>query len=248
VAWIYEGLKDRILSADKEELKKAVNRFDRQLRLCRGTLLEKYLDYDAFQTGDSQLVELRKQLLKGLVQEELLGKWLKGREGLKEEIGNILRLDSPQYDPDDRNFNYFRGMVGRELAGFFGSPNLKHSGAVQACAFLPDGKRAVSASSDNTLKLWDVETGKEIRTYSGHQGYVYSCAATADGRRLISASYDKTLKLWDLETGQCLKTLSLPWIPYYIAISPAQPTQPAKVFTANLNGTVTMFEFEELKN
>jgi len=36
----------------------------------------------------------------------------------------------------------------------------------------------------------------------------------------------------------------LPWIPYYITISPVQPW---KVFTANLNGTVTVFEFEELK-
>ena len=208
VEWIYEGLEERILSADKEKLKEAVKQFDRQLRLCRGTLLEKYLDYDAFQTGDSQLVELREQLLKGLVQEELVGKWLKGREGLKEEIGNILRLDSPQYDPDDRNFNYFRGMVGSELAGFFGSPNLKHSGPVQACAFLPDGKRVVSASEDHTLKLWDVETGKEIRSFSGHTAPVRSCAATPDGRRVVSASRDNTLKLWDVETGKTIRSFS----------------------------------------
>ncbi|MCX6579832.1 MAG: NACHT domain-containing protein [Candidatus Aminicenantes bacterium] len=208
VAWIYEGLKERILSADKEALKKAVKQFDRQLRLCRGTLLEKYLDYDAFQTGDSEMVELRKQLLKGLVQEELVGKWLKGREGLKEEIGNILRLDSPQYDPEDKNFKYYRGLVGSELAGFFGSPNLKHSGSVRACAFLPDGKRVVSASEDNTLKLWDVETGKEIRCFSGHTDSVLSCAALPDGRRVVSASADNTLKLWDVETGKTIRTFS----------------------------------------
>jgi hypothetical protein len=47
-----------------------------------------------------------------------------------------------------------------------------------------------------------------------------------------------------METGQCIKTLALPWIPRYISISPVQPW---KVFTANANGTVTVFEFEELK-
>ncbi|HLP59145.1 MAG TPA: hypothetical protein VK186_09955, partial [Candidatus Deferrimicrobium sp.] len=168
VEWLYEGLKKRILTTDKEELKKAVKQFDRQLRLCRETLLEKYLDYDAFQMGDSQLVELRKQLLKNLVQDEAVKKWYTGREGLKAEIENILRLDTPDYDPGDKNFNYYRDLVGSELAGFFGSPNFKHSGAVRACAILPDGKRVVSASDDNTLKLWDVETGKEIRTFTGH--------------------------------------------------------------------------------
>jgi WD40 repeat protein len=57
-------------------------------------------------------------------------------------------------------------------------------------------------------------------------------------------SLDKTIKIWDLETGRCIKTLPLPWIPQQVSISPMQPW---KVFTANMNGTVTVFEFDELK-
>jgi WD40 repeat protein len=75
-----------------------------------------------------------------------------------------LQLHSRKYHPEDKNFNYFRNIVGKELTGFFGSPNFRHSGAVRACAFSPDGKILVSASEDNTLKLWDVETGKEIHS------------------------------------------------------------------------------------
>jgi len=71
-----------------------------------------------------------------------------------------------------------------------------------------DGLRAVSASSDNTLKIWDLRNGKELRTLTGHSGPVVDVAVFADGRRAISASSDGTLKLWDLENGVELHTLT----------------------------------------
>jgi hypothetical protein len=73
-------------------------------------------------------------------------------------------------------------------------------------ALSADG-RAVSASSYSTLKVWDLETGCELRTLEGHSGSVFGVAVSADGRRAVSASYDKTLKVWDLETGCELHTL-----------------------------------------
>jgi tetratricopeptide (TPR) repeat protein len=70
-----------------------------------------------------------------------------------------------------------------------------------------DGRRAVSASGDNTLKVWDLESGREVRSLQGHAGPVYGVAVSADGRRAVSASEDKTLKMWDLESRHEVRSL-----------------------------------------
>src|SRR5271166_5339666 len=82
-----------------------------------------------------------------------------------------------------------------------------HTGPVRAVAVTPDGCRAVSASDDQTLRLWDLSTGQTIRTLEGHTGPVYAVAVTPDGRCAVSASWDQTLRLWDLSTGQMIRTL-----------------------------------------
>jgi len=82
-----------------------------------------------------------------------------------------------------------------------------HSGGVRAVALTADGRRAVSASSDWTLKVWDIESGKLIRTLEGHAGGVRAVALTADGRRAVSVSGDRTLKVWDIESGKLIRTL-----------------------------------------
>jgi hypothetical protein len=64
----------------------------------------------------------------------------------------------------------------------------------------------VSASHDQTLKVWDLESGRAIATLEGHADWVSGCAVTPDGRHVISASHDKTLKVWDLATYACLFT------------------------------------------
>jgi WD40 repeat protein len=72
----------------------------------------------------------------------------------------------------------------------------------------PDGRRAVSASDDQTLRLWDLETGQTIRRLEGHTGWVRAVAVMPDGRRAVSASYDGTLRLWDLESGKQIATFT----------------------------------------
>jgi len=85
---------------------------------------------------------------------------------------------------------------------------LGHSSEVKAVAFSPDGKQALSGSWDETLKLWDVETGREIRTIPGHTSIVYAVAFSPNGKRALSGSGDNTLKLWDVETGQEIRTFT----------------------------------------
>jgi WD40 repeat protein len=68
-------------------------------------------------------------------------------------------------------------------------------------AVTPDGQRVVSTSGDNTLKVWDINSGRELATLVGHSGVVEGVAVTPDGERIVSASLDTTLKVWDLESG-----------------------------------------------
>ncbi|HUI43521.1 MAG TPA: NB-ARC domain-containing protein, partial [Terriglobia bacterium] len=91
-----------------------------------------------------------------------------------------------------------------------------HTDSVTAVAVFDspegDGKRAVSASADNTLKVWDLASGRELLTLSGHTDPVRGVAVfdspDGDGKRAVSASEDDTLKVWDLASGRELRTLS----------------------------------------
>ena len=83
-----------------------------------------------------------------------------------------------------------------------------HIETVEVVAVTPDGRRAVSASADRTLKVWELETGRELHTLAGHTHLVRAVAVTPDGRRAVSASEDQTLKVWELETGHELHTLA----------------------------------------
>ena len=68
----------------------------------------------------------------------------------------------------------------------------------------------VSASSDTTLKVWDLVTGRELCTLEGHSAPVGSVALSPDHRLAISGSADKTLRLWDLESGHEIRAFGSP--------------------------------------
>jgi WD40 repeat protein len=85
---------------------------------------------------------------------------------------------------------------------FVCGPLKGHTDSVYAVAVTSDGCRAVSASRDRMLRLWDLGTGQTIHTLEGHTNPVYAVAVTPDGCRAVSASWDRTLRLWDLETGK----------------------------------------------
>jgi RNA polymerase sigma factor (sigma-70 family) len=82
-----------------------------------------------------------------------------------------------------------------------------HTDPVSSVALTPDGKTLASGSNDETVKLWDVVTGKERDTLKGHDKPVFAVAFTPDGKTLASGSLDYTIKLWDVSTRKELRTL-----------------------------------------
>jgi WD40 repeat protein len=83
-----------------------------------------------------------------------------------------------------------------------------HSEGVYSVAWSPDGKTLASGSYDQTIRLWDVATGKTTATLKTRGGdHVTSVAWSPDGKMLASGSYDQTIRLWDVATGKTTATL-----------------------------------------
>ncbi|MDT9267754.1 MAG: WD40 repeat domain-containing protein, partial [Limnospira sp. PMC 1295.21] len=94
-----------------------------------------------------------------------------------------------------------------------------------------------------TLKLWDLETGRELATLTGHSGGVWAVAIAPDGKRAVSASWDETLKLWDLETGKELATFTGEAAMLSCAIAPDGVT----VAAGDSSGVVHFLRLEGLR-
>ncbi|WP_417744400.1 c-type cytochrome domain-containing protein [Rosistilla oblonga] len=82
-----------------------------------------------------------------------------------------------------------------------------HTDTVLCARFSPDGKTLATSSSDRMIKLWDIETGKLLKTLEGHTHHVNSIAWNVNNRQLSSASADATVKIWDVSTGQAKRTI-----------------------------------------
>lgn len=77
-----------------------------------------------------------------------------------------------------------------------------HSHNVMSVAFSQDSKHIVSGSADNTICIWDVETGTRISgPFQGHSCWVMSVAFSPDGKYVVSGSADMTICIWDVEMG-----------------------------------------------
>ena len=81
---------------------------------------------------------------------------------------------------------------------------LQHADAVKSAQFSRDGKRVVTASYDNTARVWDAQTGQPLSEPFKHAGPVNCAQFSPDGKRVVTASADATARVWDAQTGQPL--------------------------------------------
>lgn len=82
-----------------------------------------------------------------------------------------------------------------------------HGAGVRSVSFSADGALALSGSHDNTVKVWDVETGRMLKTFRGHDSWVRSCAFSPDSRMVVSASHDHRAQLWSITDYEEVRVL-----------------------------------------
>lgn len=108
--------------------------------------------------------------------------------------GHQPRTYQPQRDPKSGAFDMLVGSTG--------------AGSVSTLAFSPDGKTLASGGWDDMVRLWDVETGKEVRKMLAHQAMVARVAFSPDGKFLASrGGLDGVMRLWDPHTGAELRKI-----------------------------------------
>ena len=113
--------------------------------------------------------------------------WEKGRVDLMQQHLQAL-VPKRSEDLDLRGFEWFyqdrlRQSDLRTLSG--------HAGVVHGVAVSPDGRLIASSSADQTVKLWETATGREVHTLKGHTKVVDRVAFSPEGRTLASSSWDR---------------------------------------------------------
>ena len=81
-------------------------------------------------------------------------------------------------------------------------------GRIIVC-FSFDGKYVILGDFYGIMELYEVETGKKIRTFRGHKSAILSVSFLTDGKHALSGCCDNTIKLWEIETGKEIKTFTV---------------------------------------
>ncbi|MBD1846298.1 WD40 repeat domain-containing protein [Cyanobacteria bacterium FACHB-63] len=110
---------------------------------------------------------------------------------------------------------------------------------VWSVALSPDGQTVIGSGANQAIKVWNIETGKVIKTLSGHQDVVRWLMLTQNGNTLISGSGDRTIKIWNLQTNQVMQTLNQGSPVWGLALSLDEKT----LYSGGEDGALKLWQF-----
>jgi WD40 repeat protein len=145
--------------------------------------------------------------------DKVTGKLLFKLEGHEYEVDSLAMAFSPGgkllasggFDSNDLPIILLWEVSSRKVIRRLGG--LEYGYGINSVAFSPDGKLLASGSVDQTVRFWEVATGKQVRAMAGHTQSVTCVTFSPEGKTLASGSNDKSVRLWEVNTGRQLHKL-----------------------------------------
>ncbi|HEX9385898.1 MAG TPA: WD40 repeat domain-containing protein, partial [Anaerolineales bacterium] len=154
-----------------------------------------------------------------------------------QNVDTIAFSPDSQYVLADWVYNAYRWDIasGTNVAEYFGG----HTWYVTSVAFNPlDGSQVATGSADQTVRIWDTESGNELEIMRGQSGAIYSVAFDPAGDHLAAASDDQTVRIWNI--GEWRKRVLIEPAGYFI--DAAYSSDGSKIATAGSDGMIRIWE------
>ncbi|QQS05233.1 MAG: metallophosphoesterase [Fibrobacterota bacterium] len=125
------------------------------------------------------------------------------------------------------------------------TPRLSHE--FNAFSYSPDGTQLATGSSDNTVRIWNSNSGALLQTLEGHSRSVASVRWSPDGAFLASGSGDRTIRIWDMNTGELFRILedgvvSVDWSPSGDFLAAASPDNGIRIWDVKTGARIRDLE------
>ena len=124
-----------------------------------------------------------------------------------------------------------------------------HELAVLSVAISSDSNYVATGSKDKSAKLWDVRSGREVRSFLGHESSVSCLEFSPDGQFLFTGSFDQTVRCWNVMTGKEVLSVQLPYQHYVtsLTIDPQHQYFIAAGYSSVHSDTAYVFDFKSGK-